>query len=288
MNSSAGFGDDKFSDSIAKPFFQAAAELEAQSIPFVVVTMLSSRGHAPQDPGAKIIVTENGLHCGTVGGGKIEARCIQEGLSILKTDVRVQVFHWNLQKDIGMSCGGEVSFLFESHQHLLWRVCIFGAGHVAQALVRTLLNLQVRIVCVDHRKEWLERLPENPKLKKIWVQEGSQSVSSVVDELSEDDYFVSMTQGHATDLPVLTEIFMQYPQSSYIGVLGSDIKAKKIRVDLQNALSERGLSEEEIKNRLGQLHCPIGLEFGNNSPQEISISIVAELLQCRDQKNGLK
>ncbi len=283
MNSSVGFGDDKFFDSISKPFFQAAAELEAQSIPFVVVTMLSSRGHAPQDPGAKIIVTENGLHCGTVGGGKIEARCIQEGLVMLKTDARVQMFQWNLQKDIGMSCGGEASFLFESHQHLLWQVCIFGAGHVAQALVRTLLNLQVRIVCIDYRKEWLDRLPENPKLKKIWVQEGVQSVPSVVASLSDKDYFVSMTQGHATDLPVLTEIFMQYPQVSYIGVLGSDIKAKKIRLDLQTALSERGLTAEQIQQRLSQLHCPIGLPFGNNSPQEISISIVAELLQSRDQ-----
>lgn len=277
-------GDDKFSDSMAKPFFQAAAELEAQSIPFVVVTMLSSRGHAPQDPGAKIIVTEKGLHCGTVGGGKIEARCIQEGLLMLKSDARVQMFDWNLQKDIGMSCGGEASFLFESHQHLLWRVCVFGAGHVAQALVRTLLNLQVRVVCIDHRKEWLDRLPENPKLKKLWVQEGSQALSSMVTNLSEADYFISMTQGHASDLPVLTEILLQYEKVSYVGVLGSDVKAKKIRVDLQAALQARGLPADEIQKRMAQLHCPIGLPFGNNSPQEISISIVAELLQCRDQK----
>ncbi len=266
----------------ASTFYEAAAMLERQAIPFVVVTMLTHRGHAPQDPGAKMIVTEQGHAFGTVGGGKVEARCLLEALSMLQGDENLKIHSWNLQKDIGMSCGGEASYLFEKQRSLLWQVCIFGAGHVAQALVPAMLKLQVGLTCVDERQEWLQKLPVHARLKSVLRQDQQQDLSSFVHALSEQKYFVVMTQGHGTDLPVLTEILFHHPRAIYVGVLGSPLKSKKIRLDLQQSLESRGLSSEEATTRISKLHCPMGLDLGNNSPEEISISIIAQLLQVRD------
>ena len=264
-------------------FYEAAALLERQAIPFVVVTMLNHRGHAPQDPGAKMIVTDQGLYFGTVGGGKVEARCLAEATLMLQGDEILKIHTWNLQKDIGMSCGGEASYLFEKQRSLLWQVCIFGAGHVAQALVRAMLKLQVGLTCIDERPEWMEKLPVHARLKSVLRKDSEKDLSFLVHSLSSQKYFVVMTQGHGTDLPVLTEILFHHPCAVYVGVLGSPLKSKKIRMDLQQSLEARGLSAEAAATRISKLHCPMGLDLGNNSPEEISISIIAQLLQVRDQ-----
>ncbi len=109
---------------------------------------------------------------------------------------------WNLQTDIGMTCGGEVKLFFEVHAQTKWPIVVFGAGHVSQALVRLLLTLDCHVSCVDTRSEWLDRLPTHPKLTKLLAQEPSQYVA----QQPHNAYFVLMSKGHATDLPVLAEI----------------------------------------------------------------------------------
>src|SRR4051812_24559559 len=122
-----------------RDFFHRTAELSEKREPFVVVTLLSVRGGAPADPGAKAIVTRAGLDRGTVGGGKVEARAIAHALELIgRRASEPELLVWNLQRDIGMTCGGEVTMLFETHGADRWRVAVFGAGHVAQALVRVL------------------------------------------------------------------------------------------------------------------------------------------------------
>jgi xanthine dehydrogenase accessory factor len=259
-----------------KGFFEAARTLETAGADFVTVTLISGRGHIPQDPGAKMLVTREGLQFGTVGGGKVEARAILHAKSLLdERKSRPETHVWNLQKDIGMTCGGEVTYLFEPHLQHEWRVRIFGAGHVAQSLVRVLRDLPVSITCVDARAEWVEKLPRDQANLEIfhaalpgeWVVENG---------IGSDDFFVVITQGHATDVPVLEAIFRKHPLPRYIGVIGSETKGIKIKSELR----ERGVSEESI----GCLRIPIGLDIGTNHPGEIAISIAAELLQVRDRK----
>ncbi len=97
---------------------------------------------------------------------------------------------------------------------------------------------------------------------------------TLVAELPATTYFILMSQGHATDLPVLTEILRRY-NAPYVGVIGSDTKAARLRADLK-ALD---VSEEKIKS----FFCPIGLDIGNNTPVEISHSVVAQVLQVKKQ-----
>lgn len=258
-------------------FFESAAELETAGIPFFVVTLAGTRGHAPQDPGAKVIITEQGRVWGTVGGGKVEAKAItfaQEKLAAKKDSETAvdapELVTWNLQKDVGMSCGGEVTFLFERFSGISWTIVVYGAGHVAQMLVRQLLMLDCKVICVDTRSEWLEKMPKDSrKLTLAHVENLAESVK----DFPSDAFYTVMTRGHATDLPVL-EALLKRGMPPYLGAIGSDVKAIKIRKDLR----ELGFNDATIAG----VRCPMGLDIDNrNAPAEIGISIAAELIKVR-------
>ena len=217
-------------------------------------------------------MTAQGLQTGTVGGGKVEARAIEHALLLLRRGaIEPEMMKWNLQRDIGMTCGGETTYLFEVHNRKNWNIVIFGAGHVGQALIRVLQGLDCQITCVDSRGDWLAKLPSSPKISIVESPEPAAEVANI----KPNSYFVVMTHGHATDLPILAEIVRAHPQAPYIGVMGSDVKAQKLRQEMH------GLRLDSAQ--IGKLHCPIGLTLGENVPAEIAISIVAELLQERDR-----
>ena len=244
-------------------------ELHETGEAFVVVTLMSARGSTPQDPGAKIVVTSKGLFAGTVGGGKVELAAIKKASEILKSpgELPPEVLVWNLQTDIGMSCGGEVSFLFEHFMQKQWPIVVFGAGHVSQALTRILSKLNCSVTCIDSREEWLSKLEG---VKAILHPNPQELVRS----LDPGSFFLCMTMGHSFDVPILIEISKHASQSPYVGVIGSDIKALKIKKEL----ADLGLEKSFIE----RLRVPMGLDLGSNHPYEIAISISAELLQIRD------
>jgi len=251
-------------------YFEVCQKLVEEGRSFVTVTQTGVRGSAPQDPGAKIVVTSDGLHFGTVGGGKVEAAAIKKSLGILESETQLppEYVTWNLQKDINMSCGGEASFLFEHFHTKNWPIVVFGAGHISQALTRVLSKLNCSVTCVDSREEWVSRLEG---VKGITHPEPKE----VVKTLNPKSFFISMTMGHAHDVPILVEISKLCPDAPYVGVLGSDIKGIRIKKDLK----ELGVSEDFLK----KLRVPIGLPIGTNHPYEIAISIVAELIKVRDE-----
>ena len=258
----------------SQPVFDQAHILMSRGEAFVIVTLLASAGHAPQDPGAKILVSSQGLQAGTVGGGKVEAKSIALALDILSHDSRERakplVLHWDLQKDVGMSCGGSVSMLLETFQVWPWSIVVFGAGHVAQALVRVLIQLDCRVNCLDPRPEWLEKLPQSPQL----VVQHEGDLSRYAADLPPRTYCVVMTKGHDSDLPILRQLLPR-KDLPFIGVIGSKVKARILRADLMR----EGFSKEQVQT----LHCPIGLPIGTNHPGEIAISIAAQLLAIRDE-----
>jgi xanthine dehydrogenase accessory factor len=254
-------------------FCEAFLRLTESNTPMVVVTQVSQRGAAPQDIGARMIVGKNSeILFGTVGGGKIEAHSLKLATEYLnsKEHVENQSFTWNLQKDIGMTCGGEVTMLFEIHRPQdKWEVAVFGAGHISQELVRVLLRLDCHITVADQREEWLAKLPESQRLKKICTPD----LAAVVDTLPENTFITSMTMGHATDMPVLVRALTK-KNFPYVGVIGSAAKRNRLEQDLA------GLGVPEA--RLKEFFCPMGEDFGRNAPAEIALSIAAQLLKTRD------
>ncbi len=258
-----------------KTHIEALSQLAANGAPFVVVTMLESRGSTPQDAGTRMLVDASGLAHGTVGGGKVEYRAIENAQAMLIDPARSrEIIDWNLQRDIGMTCGGAVKLFFEVYNRDDWRIVLFGAGHVAQALVAVLLTLNCRITCIDSRSEWMDKLPDNESLTKICTDDPATEAN----KLSASDYVICMTMGHSTDRPVLATIFRNGIQPAYLGVIGSKTK----RGVLVRELIAEGIDSE----RAGQFVCPLGLPIGSSQPAEIAISIVAQLLQIRDAIAG--
>lgn len=256
-----------------KTFTQQVYELEEKGKAFIVGTLVHFKGSSPQEVGAKIIIDEKGYVSGTIGGGKLEERAIAHARQMLEANTKYDFVNWNLQTDIKMTCGGVVNLFFEKiEKKPQWKIAVFGAGHVAQELVRLLINLDCEIYCIDPRIDWLDKLPDHFKLKKIQAEE----MKTAVAELPSNTFIVSLTMGHSYDLPILVEAFKRN-DFLYIGAIGSDSKARVLKDDLR----KYGINQEKIAS----LKCPIGESIGNNSPAEIAISIVAQLILIRDQKS---
>jgi xanthine dehydrogenase accessory factor len=252
--------------------YEQLVALENGGVPFVLVTLVEALGSTPQDAAAKMLVTAEGLHSGTVGGGKVEAKALKLASELLAIgDGKPRFVSWTLKGDVGMTCGGSVKFYLEPHFGPgPWNIAVFGAGHIAQALLPVLIPLPCRITVVDSRPEWLERLPRSSNVRVI----ASDSPEEIIPSLPEKTFLVVMTMGHTSDRPILRRALTErnFP---FIGVIGSDAKAAILRSEL--------ISDGVAPERASGFHCPVGLEFGTNHPHEIALSIAAQLLSERDR-----
>jgi xanthine dehydrogenase accessory factor len=256
-------------------FVERLAELARTGVPFVSVTLVETVGSTPQDAGSKMLVTSAGLSSGTVGGGKVEHKAIEHARLLLTQSgpdaPANELVEWNLQSDVGMTCGGVVKLYFETYNHCDWRIVVFGAGHVAGALIACLGQLDCHVTCIDPRQEWLDKIAARPQLTKLRDDDPRSRVA----ELRDDSFVLCMTMGHGTDRPILEEIFRQGREFPFLGVIGSNAK----RAVLKRELLAAGISDEQID----AFHCPIGLPLGTNQPGEIAVSITAQLIQQRDR-----
>jgi xanthine dehydrogenase accessory factor len=235
-----------------------------------MVVLTETQGSAPQEAGAKMLCDQNGLIYGTIGGGKVEAKALATAADLLRGKSATTFVEWHLERDVGMTCGGRVKLYFETYAVADWQIAIFGAGHVSQALVQALLALDCRVTCVDSRRDWLESLPKSPKLTAKRAAEPAMEIHS----LPHGAFVLMMTQGHATDFPVLLECMRREKPFPYVGVIGSKSKRAVLVKDLIAAGIHPPHAEE--------FHCPIGLDFGRSEPAEIAVSITAQLIQVRD------
>ncbi|MCH7918143.1 MAG: xanthine dehydrogenase accessory protein XdhC [Planctomycetes bacterium] len=254
-------------------YLQNLNELLNSRTPAVSVIMVDATGSTPQDRGSKMLVTQAGLHFGTVGGGRVEFRAIETAQAMLaehNPNQVTQFVEWNLQKDIGMTCGGVVKLYFEVFNVHPWIIAVFGAGHVAGVLIPMLLNLDCQVTCLDTRQEWLDKLPASIKLRAVH----SGDLPGEVEATPQDAFVLLMTQGHATDRPILQKL-LERGKQPYLGVIGSKSKAAVLRRELKEA----GLSRDKCE----RFTCPVGLSIGSNLPYEIAISITAQLLEVRDR-----
>lgn len=252
-------------------FFDSLNELLAAGSPAVAITIVDTAGSVPQERGAKAIITERGLHFGTVGGGKVETKAIAEAQKMLSGAIAetTRFVQWNLAKDTGMTCGGVVKLYFEAFNTQSWDIVIFGAGHVANALATLLVHLDCRITQFDPRPEWIERLPKSPNL----TARVEADLPALVGSIPDGAFVVLMTMGHSTDKPILLEI-LRTRTFPYLGVIGSHAKANILRRDVEEAGLPAAMQDA--------FHCPIGLDLGTSHPYEIAVSVIAQLIATRD------
>lgn len=261
-----------------------ARDLLEQGKDFVIAKVVDTTGSTPRKKGAWMLMKEDGTTEGTVGGGRLEAETEKLCRQTFQTKEKNQLFHFKLnteeQDALDMGCGGDadvqIQYIEAAHPeefveefNLETTAYIFGAGHVGLALEPVLRYVNFKTVVVDDREEYAnrERFPKASEVKVI--PDFKHSFDDIA--TGENSYIVIVTRGHMGDYDVLKDALKQ--QSAYVGMIGS----KKKNAMLFDMLRKEGYSENDI----ARVHAPIGLAIQAETPEEIAISIAAEMIQIR-------
>ncbi|MEG1603110.1 MAG: XdhC/CoxI family protein [Cloacibacillus sp.] len=230
----------------------------------VVCTVITESGSTPRSRGASMWVRPDGSILGTIGGGLIEFEAIGQALELLKSGEPTRLWHKSLTERDGMACGGEADLFME----VLGRsdeLVIFGGGHVGRALAEIGAFAGFRVVVWDDRAEFAnsENIP--------WARSIVCPIEKVYENglsLHDRSFVVIMTRGHSLDAEAVA-VTDNMP-GAYYGMIGSRSKIATVR----KMLLERGVSAAH----LDRLHQPIGLPIKAETPNEIAVSIMAEII----------
>jgi len=248
--------------------YQEIAKIAAEGRSAALVTVITADRSTPRDVGAKMLVRPDGSIVGSIGGGSVEALLIKKAISVMSEGIPCR-HHISLVPgaEPGMICGGEMEVFIEPILPMP-TMFIFGGGHIALTLSRVGRMLDFNIVVIDDRKDYAnyDRFPD----ASMVLSEDIDTAFSKL-KVNESSYIVIVTRGHKTDEKAL-ELALK-TQAKYIGMIGSKTKVKTI---FQN-LSDRGISQE----MLDKVYSPIGLEIHAETPEEVAVSILAELIKVR-------
>jgi len=237
--------------------------------PFTLCTITETSGSTPRKAGAKMLVFAEGNSKGTVGGGAVERKAIEDGLECLKTGKPVKI-RYLLEKDLSMQCGGAVEIFFEPY------LCkpdlfIFGAGHVGREVGFYADTLGFNIHFIDFRSEILANL----NIPTATCHNGNFIEMADNLKFTSDSYVVITTPSHVSDEELVLKLAPL--DLAYIGLIASQRKASKIsKTSIENHL----LTEDQ----LAKVNMPIGIPFRTETPREIAISIVAKLIDVRNER----
>lgn len=233
-----------------------------------LATVVRVSGSTPQQPGARLLLCPDGTRLGTVGGGAIE-QLVEEALATALATGKSELLVKDLGQDLGMCCGGRMEIFIEPVEGAP-RLYLFGAGHVAKATAAVCQRLGFELTVVDEREELnsAERFPG--------CHRDLRDPAGVLAEarFTERDWLLIMTHDHRLDQQALELSIQRRPR--YIGLVGS--KRKVFRL-LQRIALRRG---QELP--LDRVYAPVGLDLGAVGPEEIAISIAAELVALRHGK----
>ena len=232
-------------------------------------TIIEKNGSGPRNVGAKMIVNEDGRTVGTIGGGNLERALINESLKALREgNPRKAVFSLNTRGkegtiETGLICGGELTVFIDviEPKH---RLILIGAGHVAWPLAKLADIVGFSLAVVDDNEELANR--ERFPMAEVITGNFNEILDKL--EVGPRDFVVIVHGEPEHDYLALEKIIKRRP--AYIGLLGSKAKA----ATLVKRLKEAGISDEDFK----PLHAPLGLDIGAQTPEEIAVSILAEII----------
>ena len=256
--------------SMPQDIYEEIVELRRQGSRAALATIVVRKGSTPRKDAAKMIVYEDGRQMGSIGGGCIEAEVCREALLVMRIE-KPKLMTFDLtEKDAeesGLLCGGTIEVYLEPilPDPTLF---IFGAGHVGQCVAQTVKGIGFKIAVVDDRIKYAsgERFPQ---ADSIFVDSWDALFQKL--PVTESSYILIATRGHNYDLACLR--FAVKSPARYIGLLGS---RRKTRL-LYEALEREGIDPEVFE----RVYAPVGIEIGSETPEEIAVSIAAELIAVR-------
>lgn len=224
---------------------------------FVIVTVLATQGSTPQKPSAKMLVGAQQT-LGTVGGGRLEERCVETARQVLGEQKEQQVCVWTLGASMGQCCGGKVAVLFEYCDGNQPNVALFGLGHIGLEVAAAVARLPYRLVAVN-------TYPDKTMPATVAAAQVIDGDAETIFELPTNAHVLVMTHSHELDFALCKNALQHLAESRFIGLIGSHSKATRFR----QRLARLGLAAD-------RLICPIGR--GGVHPAEIAVSIVAALV----------
>lgn len=236
-----------------------------------LVTIIEDEGSSPGRQGFMMGVFEDGSIVGTVGGGTLEKKAIEEALKCMEGGYNKFVnFKLDDTGELHMHCGGNVSLfikVFRKRCNLL----IAGGGHISRELYEFGRLLGFRITIFEDRAEYgnEERFPG------CEIMLGDIDVNMKKNNIDKNSYVVIVTRGHEYDEKALKAVIGS--SASYIGMIGSRNKINGIMKNMQN----EGYSNEDIN----KVYAPIGLDLGGDTPSEIALSIISEIIMVKNGGN---
>ena len=243
-----------------------------------LATVVASKGSVPRHPGSRMIVIPDKTIIGTIGGGTLESEVINRALEIIKSREAVLQSYGLIPKDkkgIGMTCGGNVTVFIEPIKGKE-RLLIVGAGHISVPLAEFANRLGFHVTVAEDRKEFLDkkRFPKADKIQHVPVKNIKKFIDS-----ERLEYVALINRNSACDADWLDAI-LNKKEAVYVGCIGSRMRVRTVK----EQLLKRGLSKTLYEN----LYSPIGIEIGAESPEEIAISILAEIISVKQKVNVKK
>ncbi|PYI91965.1 MAG: dehydrogenase [Verrucomicrobia bacterium] len=243
--------------------------------PFAVVTVAATTGSVPRAAGSKMLVYADGKISGTIGGGKFEALVIADAQASMREKkplLKTYPLREGSTDSFGAICGGDVTVFIEP-QAVREALYLVGAGHCANAIAKLAHECGLYVSVIDDRVELLADLP--PAIGRV-------SDLSPVDFIAahrwqSDEALVLVSRNHEIDREALGAAIEQ-TGAGYIGMIGSRRKVWHVF----DRLRERGVSAE----KLSRVYAPLGLDIGADSPAEIAVSTIAEVLAVLRQRTA--
>jgi xanthine dehydrogenase accessory factor len=263
-----------------RTWFDALHLCQQQAKSYVLVTLLATAGSTPRDGGTKMLVCADETY-DTIGGGNLEHSVIQRARLFLienqtpnlaGTSNTQHIEHFPLSSKLGQCCGGATNVLFEVFVSHCQQLALYGAGHVAQALVPIIVQLPLQIVWVDEREVLFNEFKANnanvgDNLKYMH----SDEPVATVNQLNPNPWMLIMTHNHQLDYDLVTA-GLERQDVAYLGMIGSDTKARRFTT----RLGHRGFAQEAIQ----RLISPVGdLSVPGKEPINVAVSIAAQLMQ---------
>jgi xanthine dehydrogenase accessory factor len=229
-----------------------------------LATVVQVSGSTPQVAGARLLLRADGSAVGTIGGGAIE-RAVLEALRDVQQRGVARLLNWDLGRDLGMCCGGSMELFLEpiGATPRLW---LCGAGHVAQPTAALARSVGFEVVVADEREAWNtpERFPECRRE----LEDPAEVVRRAA--LGARDWILITSHDHRLDEEVLRAALQT--AARYIGLVGSRRKVYRL---LQRIALRQGTLDTS------RLYAPVGLNLGALTPEEIAVSILAEIVALR-------
>jgi xanthine dehydrogenase accessory factor len=247
--------------------YEELLRLKKEGRPSALATIVQCRGSSPQKEGAKMLIREDGSTLGTLGGGCLEFDVIQAALMTIQDGKPVTLPFDLTEKHGGLICGGKVLVYIEPN-HPEPHLVILGAGHVGKAVSKVARFSGFRVTVADNREEYAN-VEHIPTANEVVVHDFVTIFSRVA--VDENTYILIATRGHNHDLAALQSALRT--QAQYIGLLGS----RRKKTVLFKTLEDQGFLKEEI----ARVIIPVGLPIGSVTPEEIAVSIMAQIIQQR-------